>query len=274
MIRERFAYHAPRDLAAALETLDEADVTVLSGGTWVVPEMQQGRRDPGAVLDLRNLGWDGVRRVEDEIAIGPATTYATAAACADTPELLRTMAAGITGGAQIRNQGTIGGSACYGNPGSDVPAVLVALEAVLTIVARGSERRVPAGDFFRAAFEVALEPAELLSDIRIPLPSPDATYGYEKLKLVAGSWPIVTAAAVADAHGGIARLVIGGAQATPLLVTLRPDADAKEIREVVSEQVTDPWSDALADGEYRRTVAGTIAARAVAKARRTAGGAR
>jgi carbon-monoxide dehydrogenase medium subunit len=266
MIRERFAYHAPGSLEEAVSLLagvaERAEV--IGGGTWVVPEMVRGQRRPACVIDLRRAGLAGVRVADGEVAIGPCTTYAQLERADEAPQLLRRMAHGITGGPQIRNQGTIGGSACYANPASDVPAALLALGARLRLRSARGERELDAGTFFSGAFACGRSGDEILCAISVPGDRPGWRYGYEKFKLSAGSWPIVTAACAMDEGGVVRCLAIGGACAVPVAVA---DVGDGEIERAVAAALGEPWSDALAPGEYRRQIAPVIARRAVLSAR-------
>jgi CO/xanthine dehydrogenase FAD-binding subunit len=266
MIRDRFAYHAPHSLEEATALLAEVGerATVLGGGTWVVPEMARGIRRPAHVVDLRRLDLAGTAAQNGHVTIGPRTTYAQLEAAAEVPPLLRTMAKGITGGAQIRNQGTIGGSACYANPGSDVPGALVALDATLTLASAGGDREVAAGDFFRGAYATDRRPDEVLTAIRVARVADGARQAYVKFKLVEGSWPIVTASCVTGEDGVIRSLVIGGAAGAPVQVDV---SDGEDVAQRVVDAVVEPWSDALAPGEYRKVISGVIAKRAVLAAR-------
>ena len=124
----------------------DGPTVLIGGGTWVVPEMSHGKRRPARVIDLRRAGLGGVR--EDGDGAGDRRYdhlhgSAGVPAVATRLPLLRTLARGITGGAQIRNGGTVGGSACYASPASDMPAALVALGATLRLRSRG--RRARAG---------------------------------------------------------------------------------------------------------------------------------
>lgn len=274
MIRRRFVYHAPDSLSALTTVLAEVgdDVAIISGGTWVVTEMTQGIRRPGHVIDLRHAGLSGVAADDGHIAIGPATTYRQLQEEPATPPLLKQLAAGITGGAQIRNRGTIGGSACYANPGSDVPGGLVALQAVMRLSSATGARDVAAADFFRGGFDADVRTGEALSSIRIPRAAARARYGYYKFKLVEGSWPIVTAAALLDEDDELMSLAIGGAAATPVSVAVQRGESLDDLATRVTDAIVDPWTDALAPGKYRKVIANVIAKRAVQAARNASGG--
>lgn len=270
MIRHRFAYHAPASAAEAASVLADAgpdDATVLGGGTWVVPEMSRGLRRPGHVVDLRRAGLGGVQAENGHVAIGATTSYTALAGAAEVPGLLRTMAMGITGGAQIRNRGSVGGSACYASPASDVPVALVALGATLALRGPDDTREAPAGSFFRGAFAADVRPGEVLEAILVPRPAAGTRFGYVKFKLAEGSWPIVCAGCVADAGGAISALAVGGATPAPVAVRVASDADDDAIAQATRDAVAEPWGDVLAGAEYRRRIAGVIARRAVAAAR-------
>jgi CO/xanthine dehydrogenase FAD-binding subunit len=281
VITNRFAYHRPESLDEAAGLLAEggADARVLAGGTWVVPNLTRGTSAPRSIVDLRAAGLGLIRRGDDGVSIGPMTTYAElgrSELVAKHARLLCTVAGGITGGQQIRNQGTIGGSACYATPSSDIPGVLVALAARVRIASTRGTREVAAGDFFRDAFRPDLEADELVTELVVPERPPSVRYGYYKLKLCESSWPIATASCVVTVDdGGVctsARLALGGVAAVPLLVevedvlagtTIGPE-ELRRVAELAERAVADPWSDVLADGEYRRNVAGVVAKRAVA----------
>lgn len=263
MITTRFDYQAPTSIEAAADLLAEGDATIVGGGTWVVPEMTHGARTPARLVDLRHAGLSGVRTENGSTSIGATTTYRDLIASEDIAvrlPLLRTLALGITGGAQIWNRGTVGGSACYANPASDIPAALVALDASLRLHSADGARTVAAADFFVDAFATALKPGEILAEIVI---GPVDASGYYKFKLCESSWPIVTAAYVRDAASE--RVALGGAQATPVRVELDGTA-ADDVAARADAAVDEPWSDVLASGAYRKSIAGVVAKRATALA--------
>lgn len=276
-----FTFHLPRSAGEAAELLADAPegTTLVGGGTLVVPELASGLRRPEHVVDLSRAGLATISLLsEDTLHVGACTTYQQVLDCeslrARLP-LLQHVAAQITGGVQIRNQGTIGGAAVAARPHSDIPAVLVALRATLHArsAARGT-RQVPAAVFFRGAYEHALDPDELLEAITFPLPVPPE-WSYVKLKFGEGSWPIATVVCTgrvgADRMLTDAALVVGAAAAVPLVV-LTPAAAAvsplgPELAEDLARQaeraLTEPWSDVLATGEYRRAVVGGLVRRAL-----------
>lgn len=266
MIRNRFDYAAPPELDAALDWLgeDPESTAVVAGGTWTVVEMTRGRRDPRRVLDLRRCRMNVIREETDGIVVGATATYTNvqrSAVVAESLPVLAAMAAGITGGPPIRNRGTIGGSACYANPASDVPAVLVGLDARLRLRNATAAREVAAHEFFTGAFTTALAPGELLTEIVFPRPDAETASGYYKFKLCASSWPIATA--VCTVAGGTARgLALGGVSDRPVIVPLANG----DVAAAASAALETPWGDVLADAEYRRRIAPVIARRAYERA--------
>lgn len=284
MIRTRLKYHAARSVDEACSLLVERGegAAVLGGGTWLVPLMTRGERTVTDAIDLRGLDLAGVVLRDGELEVGAMTTYAEVLASPVLRErapLLHTLAAGVTGGRQIHNLGTVGGSACFAFPSSDVPACLVALDARMRLQATSGVREVRAGEFFLDAYRSALAPGEILTAIVIPAAA--GGVGYYKLKLCESSWPIATAAAVvtggtADAAGNV---TLGGVQRTPLRIDLGDALDgegatrisAERLDALVAEKLDDPWDDELAPGSYRVAVAGVIARRAIDQATKGSG---
>jgi carbon-monoxide dehydrogenase medium subunit len=280
MIRTALRHHAPGDLdeAAALLAAHGERAAVVGGGTVLVPSLTRGERDLDHVVDLRRLGLDELSGTDQELRIGASVSYADVLSAPPFPgaaQLLQVAAGGITGGPQIRNQGTVCGSASYANPSSDMPGVLVALGARMHLHGPEGGRTLPAGEFFVDAFRVAARRGELLVAVSVPT-RPDRI-GYYKFKLAEGSWPIATASAVLpDPDGSLtgATVTLGAVSAVPLRLDLAPLLDgngdlavpAAEVDGWVAAQVPEPWDDELAPGDYRRTVAGVVLRRALQRA--------
>ena len=251
-------YHAPTAIADALALLRERAV-VIGGGTLVLPLVRDDAFGDAPLVDVSAIA--GFDRIGGAV-LGPAVTYATLLGSPDAPPLLRRVASGITGGPQIRNQGTIGGSASYANPSSDIPTALMALEASFRLAsARGGERTVPARDFFVAPFVTARRPDELL--VAIELPSLEGRWGYVKIKSAESSWPIAVAAARVTSDAAV--ITIGAA--TPVPVTLPPvSRDPVAIRAAVRAARLTFWEAEFGDAAYRARLAEVVAVRAVEEA--------
>jgi CO/xanthine dehydrogenase FAD-binding subunit len=272
------AYHAPEELADAAELLARhgEGVAVLSGGTLLVPELSRPLAPSRIVLDLRRLDVAHGLATEPVLTVGAAVTYGQlmrSPAAAALP-VLAAAAWGITGGEQIRNQGTVGGSACQANPSSDVPGCLVAHDAAMLLHGPLGDRVVAARDFFVDAFATTRRSDELLVAMRFRPLRPGTRAAYRKFKLAESSVPIATASVIAE-PGADVRVVVGAAVPRPLELRLDPavlgasDAEAiQEVRQCVAGALDAPWGDILADAEYRAAIAPVVAARAVLDARR------
>jgi carbon-monoxide dehydrogenase medium subunit len=276
MISHRFEYYAPATMREAFALLDASsgETAILAGGTWLVPNMTCALQQPGIVLDAKRLELNRISEDGEDIVVGALATYQDIL----SSELVRThapllfdMAGKITGGPQIVCQGTIGGSACFANPSSDVPACLAALRARLRLGASTGERQIDADNFYIGPFKTVRLPAEILTEIRIEKTARGSSFGYHKLKFSTGSWPIVTAACIsrplaADrlAH----RIAIGGANAVPVIFNgVSPTEPTREdlagLAERAAALIDNEWSDELARPGYRRQVTPAIALRAL-----------
>ena len=251
-----------------------AEPALIGGGTMLMPRIARGEQAPDVLIDLFRL--PGARRLEvtpTSTVVGPMVTYADLLRHSNTPPLLRRIAGTITGGPQIRNQGTLGGSACYANPASDVPTALVASNAVMEIVGADENRLVNAADFFQGPFQTRLQTGEALVSITLPPIPHHPAFGYCKIKGSESSWPIVTAAAL-GADDGVLTVVLGAAVTRPVILTFsaidQTPFDSATIDDAVRTQNARWWTDELADGGYRRRVAPVAIARAISEARRRA----
>jgi aerobic carbon-monoxide dehydrogenase medium subunit len=282
VIASQFDYLGPRNRADAVSLLsrDPEGTTILGGGTWVVPDMDRGLIHPRRVLDLGRSGLAEITLDGSAVQIGAMATYAS---ILDSPvvrehaQLLHTMAAGITGGRQVTQQATLGGSAMAARPQSDAPATLVTLNADAILVGPRGERRVRSADLFTGAMQTATFPDELLAGFEFASTA-GLNHGYFKLKRGGSSWPIATAAVSAnvDASGACISisLSLGGVSATPVgvdlgtsLVGQLPTLELIDIAaSLAARSVTEPWGDVLAPASYRAAVTRPVARRALTAA--------
>lgn len=272
MIGQPFEYHAPDTLEAAallLHTFGHR-ARVLGGGTMLIPMMSANQVHHPHVIGLTALKLDQISRNDSHVHIGAMTTYAQLLASpviAQSLPLLRLMADQVTGGPSIWNQGTLGGSAAFANPASDAPACLVALQASFELQSLGGLRVVPAREFYLGAFATLRSSSELLVGIRIPVQHDDSVSQYEKYKSCASSWPIVTvASSIQPGRWAHVHIAVGAAAEVPAYAHRLVDraelhASAAWIDEVAAalvQSIGEGWSDELADGTYRRTIAGAV----------------
>jgi carbon-monoxide dehydrogenase medium subunit len=176
-------------------------------------------------------------------------------------------AASQIGDPQVRHMGTIGGSVAHADPASDLPTVLVALEATFVIRAPGdTERTVPAGDFFQGLFTADLAPTDVLTEIRVPLMN--GGWSFIKFTRRAQDWALVGVAAIAG-PGGV-RIALANMGQTPIrarAVEQRLSAgDTPATASLVADEGTAPPSDSFGDAGYRRELAKVLVGRALTEA--------
>jgi len=272
-------------LAAHAEAGTEAEL--LAGGHGLVPAMKAGERAPDAVVDLDTEELVGVTERDDALAVGALTTYADLADSALVRERAPALAdaAGAVGDVQIRNRGTLGGNLVEAHPAADPPAAVLAADATLVLVGPDGEREVPAADFFVGERETVVEPAEILTEVRVATGG-EATEagtndaGYVRRTHPATGYALVGVAAVLDRDGETvtdARVAATAAVERPVrlpaveaALTGGPvDADAREAAAAAAADGLDDGrfrSDPSASGEFRRQLLATCVERALAAA--------
>jgi carbon-monoxide dehydrogenase medium subunit len=216
MIPGQFDYLRPGSLAETIQILSDlqGDAKLLSGGYSLLPLLKLRLAQPEVLVDLQDVpGLSGITSADGMIRIGSRTTHhqiQKSDALAAILPIAREAADGI-GDPQVRNWGTIGGSVAHADPSSDWPAVLLATGAELVCVSAVGERVIPAGEFFLDSFVTAIEPMEVLTEIRIPIPPPRSGGAYRKLERRAGDFSTVGAAVqlTLDATGRIGQIGIG-----------------------------------------------------------------
>ncbi len=267
MIPAPFAYEVAGSVEEAVELLGRSeDAKLLAGGHSLVPAMKLRLARPSLLVDIGRLS--DLRYVREEagrIAIGALARHhdlATNALLAQRcPALAR--AAAQVGDPQVRHRGTIGGSVAHGDPASDLPTVLLALEAELSLRGPEGERVVSAADFFRGVFETALAPQEVLTEIRVP----PAAGTYLKFNRRAQDWATV-GVAVVRADGAV-RVALTSMGPTPVRARGVEEALAAGAEPAAAAQRADegtsPPSDVAASAEYRRELARVLVRRALAE---------
>ena len=208
MIPARFDYEVAESVEHAVELLGaDPDAKLLAGGHSLVPAMKLRLARPSKLIDLGRLSdLSYVRDAGEHIAIGALTRHKEVAGAALLQEhcpLVSATAAQI-GDPQVRHRGTIGGSLAHGDPASDLPTVILALGAELVARGAGGERVIPADAFFTGVFQTALEPGEVLVEVRVPKLTASSGSAYVKAHRRAQDWATVAVAAVVHrSNGGI-----------------------------------------------------------------------
>ena len=279
MLPAPFEYERAESAEHARELLGRygEDAKLLAGGQSLLSFMKLRLAYVGALVDIGRIGdLAYVREDGDRIAIGAMTTHEDVHRSELLEEAcpLLSHAAGEVGDPQVRHTGTIGGSVAHADPASDVPTVLLALEAELAVRGPGGERTVPAAEFFKGTFEPDLGPQDVLTEIRVPRTS-GAGWSYVKFHPRAQDWAIVGIAALVErSNGGIGSARIGltnmgrvPMRAAALEQALVSGVELREAAERVTEG-TSPVSDPFATAEYRTELAKVLARRAVEEALR------
>ncbi len=271
MIPAKFDYEVAESVDYAIELLGSGkDAKLLAGGHSLLPLMRLRLARPELLVDIGRLGdLSYVREDGDAIAIGALTRYADLAAdellAAECPIVAHT--SGLVGDPQVRHRGTIGGSVAHADPASDIPTVLVALEAELVARGHGGERRLPVAESFAGFLETALGPQEVLTEIRVPKTG-SAGWSYVKFNRRAQDWATVAVAAVRE-NGG-ARVALTNMGATTLRASgveeaLSSGSDPATAAERAAEG-TSPPSDHNGSAEYREHLARVLTRRALEEA--------
>jgi len=289
VIPARFDYHRPGSVDEAVSLLAEhgEDGRVLAGGHSLIPMMKLRLAEPAHVIDLGGVaGLRGIAEVEGAIHIGAMVTQAEITASDDLAArcpILRE-AAELIADPQVRACGTIGGNVANGDPGNDMPAVMMALDASFLLHGPGGERILGAREFYQGPFETARGDDEILTALRIPALAAGQGQAYCKLKRKVGDYAVAAAAAVLTMDGGIcgqAAVALTNVGITPLyaeaasaaLTGSAADAAAIEAAVEAAVAITDPAADLRGPVAYRRHAAGVMTRRAVeiARARATGG---
>jgi len=282
MIPGPFSYHRPTTLADAVKLLaslgDEA--RPLAGGHSLVPMMKLRLATPEHLVDLHGIaGLKGIRREGNRIVIGAMTTQHELLASDEIAKSLPILqeAASLIADPQVRYRGTLGGNVANGDPGNDMPALMLTLGASYVLEGASGAREVAASEFYQGAYFTALEPGEILAAISIPVPAAGHGYAYEKLKRKVGDYATAAAAVVLTMAGGkVASCAIGltNLHETPLLATdaakavMGTSLDVATLKKAAAaaEAIMSPAADARGPVEYRKHVGGIMVARALTRA--------
>jgi carbon-monoxide dehydrogenase medium subunit len=282
MIPGPFGYHRPATVAEAVNLLFTLgdDARPLAGGHSLVPMMKLRLATPEHLIDLHGIdGLKGVRREGDKVVIGAMTTQhellASDEIAKSIPILQET--ALLIADPQVRYRGTVGGNVANGDPGNDMPALMMTLGASYHLEGPNGSRDVAAADFYQGAYFTALEPGEILTSISIPAPAAGHGYAYEKLKRKIGDYATAAAAVVLTMAGGkVATCAIGltNLHETPLLAVdaakavIGTSLDAATLKRAAEAAVAimSPAADARGPVEYRKHVGGIMVTRALQRA--------
>ncbi len=286
----RFEYFAPTSLAEALDLLEEHgdDAKVLAGGQSLMPMLNMRLARPKVVVDINRIpGLDYISPTTDGgLAIGALTRQRSVEKSTVVKERIPVLAAAMPsiGHFQIRNRGTVGGSISHADPAGELPAVCFALGAEFVLSSASNQRVLKPEDFFISHLTTAIEPGELLTEIRLPARSEGWTWGFQEVCRRQGDFAMVGAVSLLQLDGGgvcrSACITMFGVGGTPVRISRAEEAllgtrvngsVLQDVSRIVSEEL-DPDSDIHASAAYRKEVGGVIARRTLEAAINRANG--
>jgi carbon-monoxide dehydrogenase medium subunit len=276
MLPAPFSYHRPATVDEALSLLAQnGDAKILAGGHSLLPAMKLRLAQPAALIDLgRVTDLSYIREADGRIAIGAMTTHFDI----ESSELLRekcpllTALAPMIGDVQVRNRGTFGGSLVHADPAADWPAAVLALDAELEIAGPNGRRTVKATEFFVDMMQSAVQPNEILCEIRVPVTA--KFVAYVKTAQKASGFAIAGVAVVLNKEGRSVSIGVTGVSAKPFRAQaveneLRSqDLTPENIRRAATKTAEgiEPLSDIHASAEFRAHLAEVNCRRALARA--------
>ena len=283
MIPADFDYVRANTVQDAISQLSQHgdEAKLLAGGHSLIPAMKLRLNTPSTLIDVSGISeLTAINVDDDKVHIGALATHRSV----ETSDIVTTNcpalaeAAGKIGDTQVRNRGTIGGSLAHADPAADYPALVLALNAELTVEGNAGSRTVAADDFFQGLFQTALDPGELLTKVSFPITGSGSGAAYEKFPNPASRFAVVGVAAMVTIDGGgnctAARIGVTGAADTPFRAI---DVENALVGKALDEQtisaatakVADPadlLSDLSASAEYRAHLCSVLAKRALQKA--------
>jgi aerobic carbon-monoxide dehydrogenase medium subunit len=282
LIPGSFEYHRPTDLSEAVALLGQfdPDARLIAGGHSLIPMMKLRLAVPNHLIDLAGVEeLKGVRLEASELVIGAMTTQHEIigdSLLAQHAPILRETAE-VIADPQVRYVGTIGGNVANGDPGNDMPALMMALGASYVLQGARGARRVAARDYYLATYETAAEPGEVLAAIRFPVPPRGHGWAYEKLKRKVGDYATAAAAVILTVSGDkIASCAIGltnvggtalfAKDAAASVIGTALDKPTLARAAEAATAIAEPAADGRGSAEYRAKMAGVMTARALTRA--------
>ena len=277
MIPAEFDYAAPETLDEAIRMLDENgdEAKLLAGGHSLIPLMKLRLAAPALLVDLRKIpGLHGLEREDGNWRIGAMTPHEDLENFRELGLISRV--AGTIADPQVRARGTIGGSLAHGDPASDLPAVLLIAEGSVTLQGSGGQRTVDASELFRDYLETAVEPGEVLTEVRMPA-FDGYGFSYHKFNRRSEDWAMVAVSALVKQTGDVCEDVrvgltnMGGVplRAKPVEDALRGESlNADSIAKAAEHAAdgTDPPADLNASSDYKSHLARVLCRRALQEA--------
>jgi carbon-monoxide dehydrogenase medium subunit len=266
-----FAYRAPSSVEEAVGYLDgDPGTKVLAGGQSLLPLLALRLAQPSVLVDIGGIGELGfIGKENGTVRIGAGTTLSAvedSQVVSDSLPLLA-QAVRLVAHRPIRNRGTVGGSLAHADPAAELPAVAVALDAVLVARSSRGERRIPATDFFTGPFSTALADDELLTAVEFP--AVRGSWSFVEVVRRSGDFALGIAAVGLGVDGGEARVVLGGIGSRPVRVPEAESALSGSVDEAAAKLAAEaasaaaaPIGDIHGSVDYRRRLVGVLVRRA------------
>jgi aerobic carbon-monoxide dehydrogenase medium subunit len=283
MIPPAFEYLRPKTIPEALAFLQQYgdDAKILSGGQSLIPMMKLRIARPAYLIDINRIS--GLSYIKEEagfLKIGGLTREADLEASvlirSKYPVILDT--AHVIADPQVRNLATVAGNLAHGDPANDHPATMMALGAQVVATGSGGKRVIPIEEFFLSVFSTALEPGEILTEIRIPIPPARSGGAYLKLERKVGDFATAAVAAqvTLDGKGAVQAVGVGLTNVGPTPIKARraedflrgkklDEANARQAGQLAAEEAQ-PSSDLRGPAEYKRGLVKELAKRALSRA--------
>jgi len=282
MIPGAFDYHKPKSIGDAVKLLAKYrdDGRAIAGGQSLIPMMKLRLAVPEHLIDIGGLkGLGGIKKQAKAVVIGALTTQHDLLASDVITKTLPILqeAAGLIADPQVRYRGTIGGNVANGDPGNDMPALMLALGATYLLEGPRGKREVTAAKFYKGAYDTALKTGEILTFISVPVPPASHGYAYEKLKRKVGDYATAAAAVVLTMEGGkvaSCAIALTNLSDTPLLASDAAkivtgsslDAETQMKAADAARAIMDPAADGRGTVDYRKHVGGIMVIRALQRA--------
>ncbi|MGA8612384.1 MAG: xanthine dehydrogenase family protein subunit M [Xanthobacteraceae bacterium] len=274
-----FEYACPTSISEAVALLasHDGEAKPLAGGQSLVPMLAFRVASPSLLVDLRKLAeLRQIRITQDGVALGAMVRWRDILEDVrlKTAHPLLVAAVEHVAHYQIRNRGTVGGSIAHADPAAEMPGIVVTCEAQLAVMGKAGARTIAAGDFFRGPLMTALEPDEIITEIRLPMWPAKRRFGFQEFARRRGDFAMAAAAVFYDDDGGKARNahvgVIGVADRPLRLPSVEAVIDGRTIDDAVianaeaaASAAVDPTDDIHSSGAYRKALVGVMVERAL-----------
>src|SRR5438477_5185337 len=283
MIPAGFDYHAPATLSEAVALLSKygEGAKVLSGGQSLLPLLKLRLGHAEHLVDIGRIpGLEYIKEEGGMLRIGGRTRESTL----EQSELIRSRypilhdTVRVIADPLVRNMATVGGNLAHGDPANDHPAAMLALGAQVVAVGGKGERRIPIASFFTGPFETALEPDEILTEIRVPVPPAGSGGAYVKMERKVGDFATAAVAAqVTLAASGVCESAgigltnvgltpIQASRAEAALKGKRPDEAAIAEAARLAAEAAQPTDDLRGPAEYKKDLVRVLTTRALRRA--------